>query len=441
MTSASTAQAIVFGLFLFFFAYMGYTYRTTDSSEYHTVGRNAGWLRIVASLFAVVGASEYVFFAGLVHSFGWQALLFFVGALLGFLALSQLAHLIRSRAAELDHHSIPDFAATKGLRIGAVALSIASILFTFSLVLLQTIIGGLLIAQITGLTYPVAAAAVCLTLALYLVWGGYRALLNTDVVQALVMLIVTIYLATFLADGKGFRVFFENTPAPEIGWIDVIVFSLGGFFAIFGGPEIWQRVVTAKSTSLARWSLAGSGVLMLLWGFFLIAVSLSIKASLPETNADDAFFKFLSSDLVSPVALGFVVVMLLSALLSTADTELFAAAVVIRKIIGGTATIDSVRPTQYIIVALCVLAFTLSLLTQDLVTIYLSIVYLAFITGPTGLALLLGRGTDATIAIGIFGSAAIGIYLVASGMLTGWYPLLILVPQVVPFALRQPSKA
>ncbi|HSL83525.1 MAG TPA: hypothetical protein VLF66_12180 [Thermoanaerobaculia bacterium] len=407
-----------------------WTYRTSDEDDFHSAKRQAGPVRIVASLFTVVGASEFVVFTTLAYVYGSASMSFFFGTLLGFLSLAWLAPRIRARAVALDIHSIPDMARTQRMPLARIGLSLLSVLFTCALVVIQIIIGGLLVQQLTATGFHVSALFLMLAVLAYLFWGGYRALLYTDVVQAIVLFLFTAGLVAWFLYGA-------PTPAQGVGPLtnpgdvplDLLGLAAGGFFAIFGGPEIWQRVVTCRSDRSARWGLVAAGVIMLAWGLFIIEGGKFIQGLNPTASPDDAFFVFLASDLPAWL-LGGILVALLAAILSTADTELFAASIISRKQLGKyTDRLKNINGTRLVVFILGAFILSVAYLTQDILTVYFWLVYLTFAIGPIALALLFRRGgrsarlryavTTVALTAAIIVFAALWIL----GKMISWYPI------------------
>lgn len=423
--------------FFIFFVCLGISYSTNNTSEFHTFKRETNPIRLIASLFSIIGASEFVIFGALIFVFGIQSILFFVGTFIGFLILSFNAGKIRQNAAAKDQHSIPNFAKQRGYHNYSLLLAIVSWAFTFTLMLMQVIIGGELVYRITDISYELSAFLVAAATALYLVFGGYKALLNTDVIQATMIFLLTLALSiwalTTTIDLSDIT-FKDSVPVP-----DVVVFGIGGIFAIAGGPEIWQRILTARTAKAARASLVASGLTMLIWGFGLVLFSLAIQTSMPDADPPDtAFIDFVVNEL-PPIIVGFVAVLLIAAMLSTADTELFAGSVIIADTIRGRSREPlSVNRTRIIIIVTSALAYIVAISTPNLLNIYLALVYLSFITGPAAFALMLNRGFGYLFWVTTILALGVLVFLFITDQLKSWYPVLILVIASIPLAL--PSK-
>jgi Na+/proline symporter len=324
----------------------------------------------------------------------------------------------------------------------AAALTVISVLFTGALVVLQLIIGGLIIDQITGVGFATTAGLLTFATLAYLIWGGYRALLYTDVVQAIVLFIFSVGLAWFL-----WRIAVGSDPiepllvASEVP-LDLIGLTAGGFFAIIGGPEIWQRVVTCRTDLKARLGLVTAGFVMLAWGGIIILGGTIIHQLNPSASENDAFFVFLGTDLPGWL-LGGILVAILVAIMSTADTELFAATVIARKQLHrGREPLRGINKTRASVIGLALCALGVSLTTQSVLDIYFWLVYLTFIGGPVALAVVLNRGGKesgrrrAALSAVILLSTAIFGYQWYQGLLVSWYPILIAAFASIPLLIR-----
>lgn len=294
-------------------------------------------------------------------------------------------------------------------------------------------------STLTGESFQLTASLLALAVFGYLFWGGYRALLFTDIVQGIILFVFTVLFSFYLysvSDGLT-AISFESSVPLSDAYGDYTILLLGGFFAIFGGPEIWQRVLTSSSERTATNGLKGAAWAMLAWGVALIIAAAFIKHLMPEANPDTAFMDFMATKLPEWL-LGVMVVLLLAAIISTADTEVFAAAVITQKEINRYRQIPklSVGLTKVILfVSLSIIVF-IALKYNDILSIYFGLVYITFITGPFALALVLRRGNQKVFLISLAGALVIYGYIFANGLLISWYPATILLVASVPLFVK-----
>jgi len=188
-------------------------------------------------------------------------------------------------------------------------------------IFLQLIFGGSLIAMMfIGVAFVV----------LYSMWGGFRAVVFSDLVQFFVMclgvfLILVFSISTF--GGLGFLQ--ANLPARywEVtggdGWATTIVW---GFIALstLVDPNFYQRCFAAKSPEIAKRGILLSTVV---WFFFDICTTFGAmyaKAVIPEAEPGSAYLTY-GLQILPPGIRGFVLAGLLATILSTLDSYLFLA--------------------------------------------------------------------------------------------------------------------
>ena len=423
--------ASIFGLLLFSAAliWVGSLYRNrTDSLDYHLAGRRVGVGRLAASTFTLIGGGEFVTLTALAYWYRGWALVFFVGIALGFLAFSLLVGRARSRASEEDLHSLPDYFALHFGRVGSISSTILASLALGALLLIQLVVGGLMLGIVTGLPVSACIVGMAFVIGVYVYVGGFNSVLTTDVVQAVVML--GVLLLILVAYRSPIPAGAAALPAAQgLPPQDALVLIAAGFFAVIGGSDVWQRVLSARDDRAAARGLQFNAVGCLVFGALVILLALKILSANPEADPNGAFFIWLEGGL--PQWLGAMTALLLfSALLSTADTEAFLLSVMLNKELSrrkGGGEIAT-RVTKLYVLGVVATAAVLALVFQQLVEIYFVLLYIMMILGPVSLARLLGRGSPAAAAVGIFGGAGVLAWLAFAGLLTGSWPLLIMAP-------------
>lgn len=427
---ATAFALVVYSLALI---WIGAAYRKGTSSEFHIADRKVGYLKIAASTFTLIGGGEFVTLTALSYGYGYWSLLFFGGAALGFILIGLLGHRVRIDAAENDLQSLPDYFYLHFGRFGSVTATILACLSLVALLLIQFIVGGLMLSTVTQFPVSVCTIGMAIVVTLYVLFGGYRGVLATDAIQAIVMVAVIFIL--FIAYGRTPNQATANSVEhvlPSLG--EAVPLLLLGFFAVFGGADVWQRLLSAKDDREARKGMLCNAGAWLVFGLIVVLIALRIQGRHPDANPNEAFFSMLGEDL--PGWLGaMMAILLFSALLSTADTELFVLSVITNKEISrGKKKEISPRATR---IALVVIAFAVSVVAlffQQLVDIYFLLLYCMMILGPVALAQLLGRGGKKLAIFGMAGGVATLLLLLILDKLAGAYQLLIIVPSLLAFA-------
>jgi solute:Na+ symporter, SSS family len=368
----------------------------------------------------------------LTYAYGPWSLVYFLGIVLGFITLAVLANRVRTQVQDSDLHSLPDYIA---LHFGYFAAVICTFLLCVclgALLQIQFVVGSQIIATLTNtgpMWWVIALAAV---VGLYLWLSGFRGVLATDILQTAVMFITIVILTNVLASGS---VVAESVSARAWGSMMPVADAIGlmvlGIFAILGGGDVWQRVYAAKTPQAARNGLLINAFAWLVFGGFLVWLALSISSVLPHANPNTAFVDFITTKL--PESWGPVVALLvLSAVISTADVELFVLAVMINKEFARrSSNRASKNATKLAVAGVAGVSALLALVARELVDIYFLVLYLLAVVGPIAFFRLLSRGNAVTALIGLIGGTAVLVGLLATGNMVGWNQLLLTFTKVV----------
>ena len=201
---------------------------------------------------------------------------------------------------------------------------------------------------------------------------------------------------------------------------------------VLGGPDIWQRVLAARSNSIARKALSINALLLVTLGLCLAYLCSKTAVLFPEVPADQSFFHMLSSrprGLRAAVTIGLV-----AAFLSTSDTELHAIATFVNKELSrDSKTAPSTALTRKLLIVVGVLGAALAILLENyLLDVYYVLLNTFMIMGATVLPILLRceRSTNLTSGAVLAGTA-LTILVFFNLHLTGAYCLLVTLPPLV----------
>lgn len=392
-----SAMSIVLISVLALFAYMGFPYRTSNDEEYHTLNRKTGFLRTMFTLFTVVGAPHYAIMTTLSYFYRWYAIAFYAGVVLGGIILALLTPRIR-RFIDREVHSFSDLSSLLVDARFSALLSCIGLAFMLGVIVAQVVIGAEILSSITRIDYYIACVAIIACVYFYLYWGGYKALVFTDILQGAVMLVFTLilvyYMATIGGEATGAVPNASGMPAPPI-FPFVPLFFIAGVGAFVGAPEIWQRILTAGSNRIASLSLVAGSLTILVWGGLLVCIGNMIALQFPDLNPQTAFVDLVSQRFPAPMV-GMVTMLLLAALLSTADTELFASALVYQmeksRLMKVAAFKPTIRGTRIHMAVLSAIVLVACVSMRDLQTVWGILLNLGYVAAPLCIAMMLGRG-------------------------------------------------
>ncbi len=337
----------------------------TDTQGFVLGGRSVGpWLTAFA-----YGTSYFsaVIFIGYAGQFGWRfgiasTWIGIGNALIGsLLAWVILGRRTRVMTQHIDSRTMPDFF---GKRFDSNALRIAAalIVFVFLIPYTASLYNGLsrLFESAFGIPYEYCVLLMSVLTAIYVIIGGYTATAVNDFIQGIIMLfgIVTVIAAVLSGQG-GFMQALHN-----LGTItDESVSSTPGVFGSFFGPDPLGLLSVVILTSLGTWGLP-----QMVQKFYAIKSERSIKTGTivstgfalvvaggcyflggfgrlfePELSADGKVIydsiipNMLTQSQLSDILIGIVVVLVLSASMSTLSSLVLTS--------SSTLTLDFLKTT------------------------------------------------------------------------------------------------
>lgn len=225
--------------------------------------------------------------------------------------------------------SIVDFLLDKFGRINASVFNLTFMLVLFIYIVMQFFVNTSIFSTIMGWDVYTSAVVVGLIVFLYIVKGGLKVEILTDVFQGILMLLfigLLFFVDTSAITAETMLPFFENKTL----MISAICMAISQFLTLLSQPDMWQRIYAAKSKSDLRKSIALASVLVLAFVIPIIIIALSVKAGGSVENTDMLFYDILQTS--APAwFLPFISVALFAAFMSSLDSSLFALATQVGK--------------------------------------------------------------------------------------------------------------
>ncbi|OOR92188.1 sodium/pantothenate symporter [Moraxella bovis] len=334
---------IPFVLYLFFVfgvAWHAYQKRKTGGflNEYYVGSRSmGGFVLAMTTVATYVSASSFIGGPGAAYKFGlgW-VLLSMIQVPAIWLTLGTLGKKFAMLARQTGSITINDLLFARYQNKVVVWLACVSLLLAFfGMMVVQFIGAGRLLETTLGLPYEWSIGVFALVIGLYTFIGGFRAVVLTDTVQGLVMLIGTMLLlgATIVATGG-----MENamttlhaidprllTPTgvdDKLSATFMLSFWVLVCFGLIGLPHTAVRAMAYKdSRSLHRGILVGTVVMtVLVLGMHLAGV-LS-RAVVPELDVPDKVIPTLMMTVLPPFVAGIFLAAPMAAIMSSIDSML-----------------------------------------------------------------------------------------------------------------------
>jgi len=441
--SLSSLDYAVIGAYFVLVLYIGLRMarRTHSGDDLFLAGRRLGWIPVGFSLFAsnissttLVGLSGAAYVWGIaVSNYEWMAAFVLV-----FFAVFFIPCYLNARIT-----TVPEFLEGRFDRRSRLYFSGLTLFSNIVVDTAGTLFAG---AMVITVFFPqLDLFTACLLLALmagvYTAAGGLAAVVYTDVLQAVVLLVgacLVSYLSFAQLDFSWARVVAETPPAklslmlplddPNLPWLGTLVgVPILGFYFWCTNQFIVQRVLGARSIAHARWGALLAGFLKLPVLYLMVLPGVMAGIFLPELENADMVFPALVTTLLPAGLAGLVIAGLLAAIMSSIDSTLNSAATLL--------TMDFMQPEKRGWSALrtawvgraCVLGFmALAVFISPLIENFPGLFHylqsaLAFLVPPVAVVFILGlfwRRASATGAIAtLLGGHAVSAVLFALTLL------------------------
>ncbi|MCU7848970.1 MAG: sodium:solute symporter [Candidatus Thiodiazotropha sp. (ex Lucinoma kastoroae)] len=352
--SLSTIDLVVIVAYLVLVIFIGLRMarRTHSGEDLFLAGRRLGWVPIGFSLFAsnissttLVGLSGAAYTWGIaVSNYEWMAAFVLV-----FFAVFFIPYYLNARIT-----TVPEFLERRFDRRSRLYFSALTLLSNVIVDTAGTLFAGAIVLQVF---YPdIDLFTACLGLALlaglYTAAGGLAAVVYTDVLQAVVLLVGSCMVA-YLSFGQldfSWANVVDATPAeklslmlplddPNLPWLGTLVgVPILGFYFWCTNQFIVQRVLGARSIAHARWGVLFAGFLKLPVLYIMVLPGVMAGVFLPELENGDAVFPALVTTLLPTGLVGLVMAGLLAAIMSSIDSTLNSASALL--------TMDFLRPAR-----------------------------------------------------------------------------------------------
>lgn len=388
--SFDTQNLMLISVFLYFAFMIGIGIWSSRTRKGFAIGsRNVGVIPTVGSLASGLrDGLGIVFWFGFGAATGYGGLWMFLGGLFSFSAFAFFGPLVRKRAKEKGYITVGEMLreqyGEKTERLGALI----AIFFAFILVAVQLNVSGTVFSVILGMDAWVGIYSVSLVVGFYLFFGGYNTVVKTDAIQFFIILIfssVPFFFRPPMEEVTNFSSFVELDFQTALGLF------LIGIFLVPGSADVWQRVFSARSDKVIRYSFPLAGVAMTIMTVSLIFLGL---ASAPfmgdEIQAENAFFKIFAYDFIPPALLCVIVVATMAVCMSSLDTYCYVIASALGRNIAPRKWTDTsdkyVRLSRIVMIVVLLLTAVLAQTISNVIMVAFQAASLLFVLAPVYLS-------------------------------------------------------
>lgn len=370
------------GYFLIILVLSWWVGRKETEEDYLIAGRDRPWWNIAFSKYAgAVGAGYYVTYTGYAYEYGLNMSTLVLGIGVGYIIFAYWgAKRIKQISQEAGNiYTMGELVEYKtASRHASVILNIAVLISAILYLSIGIVAGGALMASFGVLSYEYAIILTLGAVISYLLLSGYKAVILTDVVQGVVMLVLLVVV------GLGFwnsnAIPFEAVVATrEIDVLLVAIFLVFGAATSFASPDRYQLTFAGKDTSALQTGFLGAFVPVIFTSLVLLMIGASMYAINASLDTNVVFAEAITQ-FVAPGLVPFALVMFFAGIMSSADTNLYVLASHVEKMRG-------VKLTRY---ALRWLLAIFGLITIIIVMIFRDVVELTIVAASFQVAVSFG---------------------------------------------------
>ncbi|MCH9631663.1 MAG: Osmoregulated proline transporter OpuE [Chlamydiia bacterium] len=288
------------------------------NEDYYLMGRKLSFFPLFLTLLATqLGGGTLLGAADEAYQRGWSVLFYPLGASLGLILLGfgfgkRLRNMNISTIAEL-------FEKVYGSKLQRRIASLLSVVALFLILVAMAIAGKKFFLGI-GVSQPYIFVCAWLVLVAYTVMGGFKAVVNTDVLQVLFIAVVLV-IAMFSIDTSSFQVTGQQASATikEVPWVGWMLMPL---LFMFIEQDTAQRCFAAKKTRAITMASILSGVTLMLGSSVGIYFGVLARRYGLEIDSSSSVLVESVKAFTSPLIATCFMVAIFMAILSTADSIL-----------------------------------------------------------------------------------------------------------------------
>jgi Na+/proline symporter len=344
--------------------------RKEEKEDYLIGGRKLKTFEATTTIFSSrIGAAILLTYTALVYLYGLGAYWYFIGSVFGLFVFYFFGKKVKTLGDKQKFYTLSDFFFyLKGPTAGYLSAIVVFIIM-FGWVVLNFTAGAKLVQEYTPISYNWSVIIIGVIILSYLLVGGFKAVVKTDIIQTFGIFLLFILMIYLLVNTETKPKFM----ASELFGIppkEIVNFFLAGFFIPMASPELWQRVYAIENQKHFKRSLLLSSIFYFIIGFILLMIGMVIRIDIPNISADTSLIVGFSRLLPAGLS-GLSVIIIYSAVSSSADTYMFTAASSITKDFlekSGLINHDKLfRNIRIIMSILMILGVSMALVLRDIV--------------------------------------------------------------------------
>ncbi|BBO56122.1 MULTISPECIES: sodium:solute symporter family protein [unclassified Cobetia] len=318
----------IIGYFVIMFAIGYYYFRKVKTSDsYLIAGWNMGYWKITGTTISTwCGAAAFIGWMGMGFSKGLSG--YFMFALPGIIASLMLVIFFSRPLRRKKLYTLADlFGRRFGRKASLFPSFFSAFVYSVPATAIQIIGMSTILTVVLGLEFNTAIFVSFALILGFTILGGLEAAIVTDALQSILLIAGIMVLGfTALSYAGGLEHALLNTPIeflaplPEGKTMEVVTFALtvAPFYLVW--QCTWQRIFASESEDVAiKAGVSGFSIVMLI-SFLPYCIGVLARQFVPLDTSADLVFSYVTMQLLHPAIGGLVIVGLLAALMTSADS-------------------------------------------------------------------------------------------------------------------------
>ncbi|EST53344.1 sodium:solute symporter [Brevibacillus panacihumi W25] len=308
--------------------------RAKTSEDYIVAGRNLGFTMYLACLAAVIlGGASTIGTTKLGYQLGMSGiwLVFMLG-----MGIVVLGIFLAKKISGLKVLTVSEMLQSRFNRETRLISALVAAIYAMMVTVTQVIGMGTILNVLLGWDMTVSMIVGGGIVLFYTILGGMWSVTMTDIVQFVIMTIgiFFIMLPMSLSKAGGWSNLAAKVPANYFDFTNVGLETIIQYFLLFClgmvvAQDIWQRIFTARTMTIARYGTIGAGVYSFLYAIVLSIIGMCAFVVLPNLDDPQNAFASMALQTLPSGVLGIVLASVVSALMSTASGTLIASSTLI----------------------------------------------------------------------------------------------------------------
>lgn len=299
--------------------------RKGDSNSFLSSSRDRGTWSILFSKFAgAISVTTFISYTAYAYEFGFGIFGLLVGIIVGYILFGAwAAPKINALSSANNYVTQGDFVRHQvaSKKEGNYSNWISALVQFFWIVM--SVVGGAkIVSEFDLMPYEWAIVSMVGVVGIYTIVSGFKAVIVTDVVQALIIIVLIVVVAFGMYSQFDIAATLDAHQSKFDGGKAFGLLLYGGL-SVFALSDRYQLTFAAKSPGAAKKGMLLSILPIVLVAFVLLLVGLLIQVSYPDLDKDVAFIYGVSAILPNSLFPA-LLVLFFAGLMSTSDTAIFA---------------------------------------------------------------------------------------------------------------------